>query len=98
MTQIIPDATRVAAKRGFVRSTAQAYATAIAGGISTTAILAVVTGEVPLVATIVTWSVAAVSPLAAGAASYLSILSKGIPEDYQPDEPARGRYGDHAAA
>lgn len=97
MTQIIPEATRVAAKRGFIRSTAQAYATAVAGGISTTAILAVVTGEVPILATAITWAVAALSPLAAGAASYLSILSKGIPEDYQPDDPARGRYGDHAA-
>ena len=93
MTQLVPEATRVAAKRGFIRSTAQAYATALAGGISATAILAVVTGEVPLLATVVTWSVVALSPLAAGAASYLSILSKGIPDDYQPDDPHRGRYG-----
>lgn len=91
MSKVIPDQTRLAAKRGFIRSTAQAYATAIAGGISTTALLALVAGEVPLLATIITWAVAAVSPLGAGLASYLDILSKGIPEDYQDDGPV-GRY------
>lgn len=83
MTKTIPDEVRVAAKRGFVRTTAQSYATALAGGISATALLAIVAGEVPLTATLITWGVAAVSPLIAGAASYLSIISKGIPEDYQ---------------
>lgn len=83
MTKIVPDSVRLAAKRGFVRTTSQAYATALAGGISATAVLAVVTGEVPLLATVITWGVAVVSPLAAGAASYLSIVSKGIPDEYQ---------------
>lgn len=84
----IPDQLKLAAKRGFIRTTTQAYSTALAGGISATAILAIVTGEVPLVAQLVTIGVALVSPLAAGAASYLSILSKGIPDDYQG--PSKG--------
>jgi hypothetical protein len=80
---IVPAATKLAAKRGLVRTTAQAYSTALAGGISATAILATVTGEAPLIPTLITWGVALVSPLLAGVASYLSILSAGIPDDYQ---------------
>ncbi|UOQ58544.1 hypothetical protein MUN78_06900 [Leucobacter allii] len=96
MARIVPDEVRVAAKRGFVRSTAQAYATALAGGVSATTVLAVATGEVPVLATVVTWAVALVSPLAAGAASYLDILSKGIPTDYIPSAPQE-QAGSHAA-
>lgn len=80
--KIIPDTTKLAAKRGFIRTTTQAYATAAAGGITTTAILAVVNGEVQLVPTLITVGVTLVSPLLAGAASALSILSSGIPGEY----------------
>lgn len=82
--KIVPDDVTLAAKRGFIRTTSQAYATALAGGITSTAVLAVVTGEVPLVAVLVTLGVALVSPLLAGAASYLSILHAGIPAEYAP--------------
>ena len=82
-TNLIPADTLLAAKRGFIRTTAQAYSTSLAGGISTTVILSVVTGEVALVPTLITAAVAAVSPLLAGGASFLSILSKGVPGDYQ---------------
>lgn len=92
MTSIVPDATRVAAKRGFVRTTAQSYAATLTTGISASVVLGVVSGEVELVPTVVTLGVAVVSPLIAGLASYLSILSSGIPDDYQP-----AQVGDHAA-
>ncbi len=89
MTTVIPEELKVAAKRGFIRTTAQAYATALAGGISTTIILGVVTGTVELVPTLITLGVAVVSPLLAGAASYLSIISQGIPEEYAA---AKGKH------
>lgn len=92
MTSIVPDATRVAAKRGFVRTTAQSYAATLTTGISASVVLGVVSGEIELVPTVVTLGVAVVSPLIAGLASYLSILSSGIPDDYQPTQ-----VGDHAA-
>ena len=79
---VIPSETKLAAKRGFVRTTAQAYATALATGISATTILAIVAGEEALVPVIITFAVTAVSPLLAGAASYLSIISKGMPAEY----------------
>lgn len=82
--RLIPVDASVAAKRGFIRTTSQAYGTALAGGISSTVILTVIQGEVPLVATLVTWVMVALSPLVAGASSYFSILSKGIPGDYAP--------------
>lgn len=93
MTTVIPEETVLAAKRGFIRSTTQAYSTALAGGISASVLLALVAGEVQLVPQLITLAVAAVSPLIAGAASALSIISKGVPDEYQV-EPAqrRGRY------
>lgn len=82
MSTLIPADATLAAKRAFIRTTAQAYGTALAGGLSGTLVLSLATGETPLVATLITWGVAAVSPLIAGASAYFSILSKGIPEDY----------------
>ena len=79
---LIPADAQLAAKRGFLRTTAQAYGTALAGGISATVILGVVTGAVEPVPLLVTAGVTLVSPLIAGAASYFSILSRGIPSDY----------------
>lgn len=81
---LIPENAHKAAARGFIRTTAHAYSTALAGGISANAILAVTNGSVELVPTLITWGVAAVSPILAGAASYFSLLSAGIPEDYAP--------------
>ena len=71
-----------AAKRGFIRTTAQAYAATLSGGISTTAILAVITGEINLLTAGVTLGVALVTPPIAGLASYLSIIGAGVPADY----------------
>ena len=77
-TTLIPDATKTAAKRGFIRTAAQSLSSAI----PTAAIAIGTTGD---------WALgvglgvagAVVTAGLAGAASYLSILSKGIPEDYQ---------------
>lgn len=88
--RLIPADAHLAAKRGFLRTTAQAYGTALAGGITTTVVLSLVAGETPLVPTLVAWGVAAASPLLAGAASYFSILAKGIPGDYAPKETENG--------
>ena len=82
MTSIIPESLKLAAKRGFVRTTAQAYAATLTTGISASVVLGVVAGTVELAPTVVTLSIALLSPLLAGAASYLSIVSRGIPEEY----------------
>lgn len=79
---LIPDTVRTAAKRGFIRTTAQAYAATLTTGISASVVLGIVTGEVQLIPTLVTVGVALTSPLLAGGASYLSILSAGVPGDY----------------
>lgn len=79
---LIPNAVRTAAKRGFIRTTAQAYAGTLTTGISASVVLGMVTGQVEVAPIAVTMGVAVVSPLLAGAASYLSILSAGVPGDY----------------
>ncbi|MCT2085028.1 hypothetical protein M3D75_02760 [Microbacterium enclense] len=83
--KLIPADAQIAAKRGFIRTTAQAYSTALAGGISASVILGVVAGEVQLVPTLIVAGVTLVSPLLAGGASYFSILSRGIPAAYTPE-------------
>jgi len=80
---LIPADTKAAAKRGFIRTASQSIATALGAGISATAILSVASGEVDLVPTLITWGVAVATPFINGAQSYFSILSKGIPEDYE---------------
>jgi hypothetical protein len=78
----IPAAVQTAAKRGFIRTTSQAYAATLTTGISATVVVGLVTGAVEPLVTGITLGVALVSPLLAGAASYLSIISRGVPEDY----------------
>lgn len=86
---IVPTKAKTAAKRAFVRTTAQAYAATIpAGGISAAVLASAIEdpNAVQLVATGFAWLLA---PLCAGATAYLSMLSKGIPADYQDgDDPA----------
>ena len=88
VVELIPADVKVAAKRGFLRTTAQAYATSMAGGISATAIISLLSNSEPWLPILVTWVVALVTPLLSGLASYFSILSRGIPADYQPGEMA----------
>lgn len=87
--KLIPADASLAAKRGFIRTTAQAYGTSLAGGLTiaavTDAFAQVADGNAaPLIIAAV---VTLVSPLIAGAASYFSILSRGIPADYESAEP-----------
>ena len=84
---VIPANTKLAAKRGFVRTATQSLASVI----PITAIAIPTTGDALLgVGLGVAGAVA--SAILAGAASALSIISKGIPEDYQaaPESPNEG--------
>lgn len=85
-TTIVPDTTKVAAKRGFLRTSTQSLSTSV----PTFAITGLALSSADPVA--VAWSVGAavLSSFLAGAASYLSILSAGIPEDYQPGANTEG--------
>lgn len=80
---IVPAAVKLAAKRGFVRTTTQALAATLTTGVSAAAVLRVVTGETEIVPTVITLAVALVSPFIAGLASYLTITSQGIPGEYK---------------
>jgi len=83
-SEIIPVNTRTAARRAFIRTTAQALSTSIPTGAVTGAALS---GADPAV---IGWAItaAALSSLAAGTAAFLSIISKGVPEDYQATDVA----------
>lgn len=82
--EIIPADVKLAAKRGFIRTTTQAYATAFSGGISTSVIIGMINGTQEVIPFVVTWVVAIISPVLAGVVSYLSIMSNGVPDAYQP--------------
>lgn len=84
---VIPANTKLAAKRGFVRTATQSLASVI----PITAIAIPTTGDA-LVGIGLGVAGAVVTALLAGAASALSIISKGIPEDYQaaPESPHEG--------
>src|SRR5690625_2719303 len=84
-TTVIPADVRLAAKRGFVRTLYQGYAGTLSTGISATAILAIINGEVDLTTALVTAAVVLIGPPVAGLASYFNISSKGIPDAYQDD-------------
>ena len=74
-------------KRSFLRTTAQAYAATLTTGIpSATAIVALIQDSTGWLLAGVTLGLALVSPPVAGLASYLSIISKGVPEDYLVSE------------
>lgn len=77
--RLIPaDAIR-AAQRAGIRTAAQS----LASGIPTAGVVVVLTGDWAMSVLLGTLS-AVVTALLAGGAAYLSILSKGIPEDYAP--------------
>lgn len=77
--RLIPvDATRAATRAG-VRTFTQTLASAIPAG----GVVLALTGDWWTAALLGSGS-AVVSALLAGSAAYLSILSKGIPEDYAP--------------
>lgn len=75
---LIPTAVERAARRGFIRTTYQALATSIPTAGVTGAVLS---SADPVV---IAWSLGAavLSSVGAGVVSYLSMVAKGIPEDY----------------
>lgn len=76
--EVIPAATKLAAKRGFIRTFTQTLSSVI----PITAIAIPTTGDA-LLGVALGAGGALVSSVLAGAASYFSILSNGIPEDYE---------------
>lgn len=84
-TSIVPESVRLAAKRGFARTTSQAYAATLSAGLpSAAAVVAFVDDDSPTkyVVAGITVLLALASPPLAGLRSYLDIVGKGIPEDY----------------
>jgi hypothetical protein len=78
---IVPPAAQVAAKRAFIRTTAQGYATSITGSL-VLSIVSLLTNPGDWLLVVVAVITAVVTPLAAGAAAYWSWIAKGIPDDY----------------
>jgi len=78
---LVPPSTIIAAKRAFLRTTAQAYAATIpTGGVSAVVLAQFAADPWPFV-----WVglAALLSPPLSGVSAYLNILGAGIPEDYQ---------------
>ena len=90
--KVIPANTRLAAKRGFIRTATQSLASVI----PTTAIAIPTTGDV-LLGVGLGVAGAVVTAVLAGTASALSIISKGVPEDYQAAEPSPNEGEDFVA-
>lgn len=78
-TPLIPAATLTAAKRGFIRTAAQSLATSFT--LTATPVL-VFTQDAALAAAVGVGGMIA-GAVINGAQSFFSIVSKGIPEDYQ---------------
>lgn len=76
--ELVPATVRFAAKRGFIRTAAQSLASVI----PTTGVVVALTGDWLVAAGLGTASAVVTAGLA-GAASYFSILSQGIPDAYQ---------------
>lgn len=80
---LIPADVKLAAKRGFVRTTFQAYAATLGAGVpSAAAILALIQDPTGWLLAGITFVLALSAPPIAGAVSYLQISSNGIPADY----------------
>lgn len=84
--KLIPADAHLAAKRGFIRTTSQSIATALGAGLTvgivTDALDKAQAGDwAPI---IVAGSVAILTPVINGAQSYFSLLSSGIPVEYEP--------------
>jgi hypothetical protein len=79
--KIVPDSLQLAAKRAFVRTTYQAYAATLTSGLIVSAV-SLITDPSNLLTVAVAGVTALVTPLAAGAAAYLSFISKGLPGEY----------------
>lgn len=81
---LIPAAVGRAATRGFIRTTAQAYATSIPTTLSVGFIGDAFENPTK---TIITILIGVLTPVLAGSASFFSIIGNGVPADYQVDAP-----------
>lgn len=82
---VVPPSVRLAAKRGFIRTTYQAYAATLGTGLPSAAtILALIQDPTGWLLAGITVGLAVVTPPLAGLASFLSITAKGLPDDYVP--------------
>ena len=79
--ETIPVEVRLAAKRGFIRTTAQAYAATLTAGAVTSVVGLIADPSNWLTVTVAVVTAIATPPVA-GLASYLNILSNGIPQAY----------------
>lgn len=77
----VPARTWLAARRAFIRTTAQAYAAALPiGGVNVVLLEQLTTaGSTALLLTAGAWIA---SPLIAGSAAFLSIVGAGVPDEY----------------
>lgn len=81
---LIPKELRLAAKRGLVRTSFQAYAATLTASVPSAATLLGIIGDRSQWAlALTTLAIAVVSPILAGLASYLSIISNGLPQEYR---------------
>jgi hypothetical protein len=78
---VVPPSVVLAAKRGFVRTTAQTYAATIPSGGVSAVVLAQFAAD-PWAFALVALG-ALISPPLAGLASYLSIIGDGVPAEYK---------------
>lgn len=79
--ELIPASVQVAAKRAFIRTTAQGYATSITASLILS-IVSLLQNPGDWLIVVVAVLTAVLTPLAAGGAAYWSWIAKGIPEDY----------------
>lgn len=80
--KLIPDETKFAAAKGFLRTTLQGYEGVLAAGITVNVVLGLLSGEFSTQTIVATTVVAILAPPIAGLRSWMSITSKGIPEAY----------------
>jgi len=80
--KVVPEAAKLAAKRAFIRTTAQGYATSISASLILSAV-ALIQDPTNWLAVVVAVVAAVITPLGAGLAAYWNWLSKGIPAEYE---------------
>lgn len=88
--RIIPLELRLAARRAFVRTTAQGYAASLTVGLLTS-VMSLVTNPADWLLVVVAVALALASPPLAGLVAYLEWLGRGIPAEYEPVALTRRR-------
>lgn len=81
--EVVSPELRIAAKRGFIRTTAQSYASTLGAGLPAAAVIvALIQDPTGWLLAGITLALALASPPLGGLASYLNIISKGLPDSY----------------